>query len=57
MSVIKRAIDSEGLVRVSFVDSRDIVQRAFEIHQTSPAATAALGRTLTMTALIGSGMK
>lgn len=57
MSIIKRAIDSEGLVRVSFVNSRDIVQRAFEIHRTMPTATAALGRTLTMTALIGSGMK
>lgn len=57
MSIIKRAIDSEGLVRVSFIDSRDIVQRAFEIHHTSPVATAALGRALTMTALIGSGMK
>lgn len=57
MSVIKRAIDSEGLVRVSFVDSRDIVQQAYAIHRTTPTATAALGRTLTMTALIGSGMK
>ncbi len=57
MSIIKRAIDSEGLVRVSFIDSRDIVQTAYEIHQSSPVITAALGRTLTMTALIGSGMK
>ncbi len=57
MSIMKRAIDSEGLVRVSFIDSRDIVQTAYEIHQSSPVITAALGRTLTMTALIGSGMK
>ncbi len=57
MSIIKRAIDSEGLVRVSFIDSRDIVQKAYEIHKTSPVATAALGRSLTMAALIGSGMK
>lgn len=57
MSIIKRAIDSMGLVRVSFIDSRDIVQKAYEIHKTSPVATAALGRSLTMAALIGSGMK
>lgn len=57
MSIIKRAIDSEGLVRVSFVDSRDIVQKAYEIHNTTPVATAALGRSITITALIGSGMK
>ena len=57
MSIIKRAIDAYGLVRVSFIDSRDIVGAAFDIHKTTPTATAALGRALTMTALIGSGMK
>jgi len=57
MSIIKRAIDANGLVRVSFINSRDIVQTAYEIHKTSKVATAALGRALTMTALIGSGMK
>ncbi len=57
MSKIYKAIDSQGLVRVFFVDSRDMVETARKIHNTSPVATAALGRTLTMTALIGSGMK
>lgn len=57
MSIIKRAIDAQGLVRVSFIDSRDIVQKAVDFHNTSPVVTAALGRTLTMAALIGSGMK
>jgi len=57
MSKIYKAIDSQGLVRVFFVDSRDIVETARKIHNTSPVATASLGRTLTMTALIGSGMK
>ena len=57
MSKILKAIDSEGLVRVSFINSRDMVEEARKIHNTSPVATAALGRTLTMTALIGSGMK
>ena len=57
MSKILKAIDSQGLVRVFFVDSRDIVETARKIHNTSPVATAALGRAITMTALIGSGMK
>jgi len=57
MSKIIRAIDSEGLVRVSFINSRDMVDEARKIHNLSPVASAALGRTLTMTALIGSGMK
>ena len=57
MSKILRAIDSEGKVRVFFIDSRDMVETARTIHKTSPVATAALGRTLTMTALIGSTMK
>ena len=57
MSKILKAIDSQGLVRVFFVNSRDIVETARKIHNTSPVATAALGRAITMTALIGSGMK
>ncbi len=57
MSKILRAIDSQGLVRVFFIDGRDMVEKARQIHNTSPVATAALGRTLIMTALIGSGMK
>lgn len=57
MSIIKRAIDSNGLVRVSFINSHDIVQKAFDIHKTMPVVTAALGRSLTMAALIGSGLK
>ena len=36
------------------MDGRDIVERAREIHNTSPVATAALGRTLVVTSLAGS---
>ena len=57
MSMIKRAIDAQGLVRVSFIDSRDIVQTAVDYHNLSNVAAAALGRSLTMAALIGGGMK
>ncbi len=57
MGHITRAMDAEGFIRVSLIDSRDIVNAAQQIHNTSPVATAALGRTLTITALMGSLLK
>ena len=57
MGKILRAIDPDGMIRVSFLDSKDIVNKAQSIHNTSPVATAALGRTLTMTAFLGSMLK
>ncbi len=57
MGHITRAIDAEGFLRISFIDSRDIVDTAQKIHHTSPVVTAALGRTLTVTALIAAGFK
>lgn len=57
MSKILRAVDPDGFIRVSFLDSKDIVNTAQSIHNTSPVATAALGRTLTMTAFLGSMLK
>lgn len=57
MGKITKAIDFEGNVRISFINSRDIVNTAQEIHHTSPVVTAALGRTLTITALMGSLLK
>lgn len=57
MGHITRAIDTEGNIRISFINSRDIVNTAQSIHHTSPVVTAALGRTLTITALMGSMLK
>lgn len=57
MGHITRAIDGDGNLRISFIDSRDIVNTAQSIHHTSPVVTAALGRTLTITALIGATFK
>lgn len=57
MGKILRAIDPDGMIRVSFLNSKDIVNTAQGIHNTSPVATAALGRTLTMTAFLGSMLK
>lgn len=57
MGHITRAIDEWGNLRISFIDSRDIVNAAQSIHHTSPVVTAALGRTLTVSALMAASFK
>lgn len=57
MSVITRAITTDGSARIIFADTTDIVQKAMEIHSLSKTATAALGRALTATSLMGSLLK
>ena len=43
---IVRAITSDGLVQAAAISSRDLTERARQIHRLSRTATAALGRTL-----------
>ncbi|MBR5236655.1 MAG: Hsp33 family molecular chaperone HslO [Clostridia bacterium] len=57
MGHITKAMDAGGNVRVSFINSRDIVNTAQKIHNTSPVVTAALGRSLTVMALMGALLK
>ena len=47
----------EGQARAIIVESTAMVQRARDIHGLSKIATAALGRTLTATAMLGSMLK
>ena len=47
----------EGQARAILIESTAMVQRAKEIHSLSRVATAALGRTLTATAMMGSMLK
>lgn len=47
----------EGQARAILIESTALVQRAKEIHGLSKVATAALGRTLTATAMLGSMLK
>lgn len=54
---IVRATAADHQLRVFAVTSRDIVEKAREIHNTSPVATAAIGRLLTVASMMGSMMK
>jgi len=46
-----------GKISVICADTTNLVEEARKVHDLSPVATAALGRTLTMGAIIGSGLK
>lgn len=54
---IVRATAADHQLRAFAVTSRDIVEKAREIHNTSPVATAAIGRMLTAASMMGSMMK
>lgn len=57
MGKLIRCITSDGLVMATAIDSTDIVSRAEELHKTSAVVTAALGRLLTATSLMGNALK
>ena len=57
MDKIIRGITKDGFVKISAINGRDLVQRAREIHNTTPTATAALGRMLCAASMLGNLMK
>ena len=57
MDRIIRATAAEGYIKMAVIDGRGIVQRAAEIHRTTPTASAALGRTLCAASLMGNMLK
>lgn len=57
MGKLIRCITSDGLVMATALDSTDIVARAESLHKTSAVVTAALGRLLTATSLMGNALK
>lgn len=57
MDEIIKAISSDGFVSVSSISSAVLVERARNIHGSTPVVTAALGRTLSAASLIGSSLK
>lgn len=55
--VIIRGNSIDGAIRVFVAITTDLVNDAQKIHKTYPTATAALGRTLTISAIMGAGLK
>ncbi len=54
---IVRAISADGLVQAAAICSRDLTERARQIHKTFPVATAALGRALAAASMMGNALK
>ena len=54
---IVRAISTDGMVQAAAICSRDLTERARQIHKTLPVATAALGRTLAVASIMGNALK
>ncbi len=52
-----KAVTKDGLVRAYAIDSKEIVSKAVAYHNTTPVCTAALGRVITATSLMGSMLK
>lgn len=57
MDKILRAIAGDGFIKMAVITARDMVQKAREIHGCTPTASAALGRTLCATSLLGNMLK
>ncbi len=57
MDHIIRAITADGYVKAMAIRSTDMVERARQIHDTTPTATAALGRVLSATSMMGNLQK
>ena len=54
---IVRGTAADGQVRAFAATTRNLVEEARRMHDTSPVASAALGRLLTAGAMMGSMMK
>ena len=52
-----RAISKDGFVKATAVSTRDLTERARQIHRTLPVATAALGRALAACSMMGNALK
>ena len=54
---IVKAIAADGQIRAFAATTKHTIEYARKLHNTSPVATAALGRLLTAAAMMGSMMK
>ena len=52
-----RAISRDGYVKAAAASTRELTERARQIHKTLPVATAALGRALAAASMMGNALK
>lgn len=57
MDKIVRAISNDGFIKIAAVTSRELTEKARQIHKTLPVATAALGRTMAAASILGNSLK
>ena len=57
MDTIKKYLALENKVSLTIIESTELVEKARKIHDLTPTTTAALGRLLTATALLGVDLK
>lgn len=57
MDILTKAVTKDGFMRIYAVTSKETVETARKIHNTTPVVTAALGRILTAGILMGSMLK
>lgn len=57
MDILTKAVTKDGFMRIYAVTSKETVETARKIHNTTPVVTAALGRTLTAGILMGAMLK
>ena len=57
MDRLVRAITADGMVQAVAVTTRELTERARQIHRTLPVGTAALGRTLAAASMMGNALK
>lgn len=55
--ILLRGSSIDGAIRVFVAITTELSEHARKIHNTTPVATAALGRTLTAAAIMGAGLK
>ncbi len=57
MDRLVRAITTDGMVQAVAVSTKELTERARQIHTTLPVATAALGRALSAASMMGNALK
>lgn len=57
MSTIIRAVTEDGFIKISAIEGREIAERGRVVHNCTPVMTAALGRTLCASSMMGNMLK